>query len=112
MFSSVPMPHHWISLSPYASKRVCNSWLWSSVSFPLYIFHFGPSMSLTCALLGASDTGCTTFVNTLCKSEVLSHKISDSPKTAHVEEGIRIKPVNVGALQPQTWFFGAHLLPF
>jgi cell division control protein 11 len=48
-------------------------------------------------LLGASGTGRTTFVNTLCESEVLSHKISDSPETAHVEEGIRIKPVNVGA---------------
>lgn len=37
-------------------------------------------------------------MNTLCESEVLSHKVSDSPETAHVEEGIRIKPVNVGAL--------------
>ena len=45
---------------------------------------------------GASGTGRTTFVNTLCESEVLSHKGSDSPETAHVEEGIRIKPVNVG----------------
>ncbi len=26
----------------------------------------------------------------------MSHKISDSPETAHVEEGIRIKPSNVG----------------
>ena len=50
------------------------------------------------ALLGASGTGRTTFVNTLCESEVLSHKVSDSPETAHVEEGIRIKPANVGAL--------------
>jgi cell division control protein 11 len=49
--------------------------------------------------LGASGTGRTTFVNTLCESEVLGHKVSDSPETAHVEEGIRIKPVNVGALQ-------------
>ena len=80
--------------------------------FLWYVFHFGPSTSLTCALLGTSDTRRTTFVNTLCKSEVLSHKISDSPETAHVEEGIRIKPVNVSALQPQTWFFRAHLLPF
>lgn len=45
---------------------------------------------------GASGTGRTTFVNTLCESEVLPHKISDNPDTAHVEEGIRIKPVNVG----------------
>lgn len=49
--------------------------------------------------LGASGTGRTTFVNTLCESEVLGHKVSDSPETAHVEEGIRIKPVNVGPLQ-------------
>jgi cell division control protein 11 len=47
-------------------------------------------------LTGASGTGRTTFVNTLCESEVLAHKISDNPDTAHVEEGIRIKPVNVG----------------
>lgn len=37
-------------------------------------------------------------MNTLCESEVLAHKVSDTPETAHVEEGIRIKPVNVGAL--------------
>ena len=46
--------------------------------------------------LGASGTGRTTFVNTLCESEVLQHKVCDSPETAHLEEGIRIKPVNVG----------------
>ena len=49
------------------------------------------------SLIGASGTGRTTFVNTLCESEVLAHKVCDSPETAHVEEGIRIKPVNVGA---------------
>jgi cell division control protein 11 len=38
-------------------------------------------------------------VNTLCESEVLAHKISDNPDTAHIEEGIRIKPVNVGKTQ-------------
>lgn len=47
---------------------------------------------------GASGTGRTTFVNTLCESEVLNHKMSDNPESAHVEEGIRIKPCNVGAL--------------
>lgn len=45
---------------------------------------------------GASGTGRTTFVNTLCESEVLQHKVCDSPDTAHLEEGIKIKPVNVG----------------
>lgn len=51
--------------------------------------------NLNC-VLGASGTGRSTFVNTLCESEVLSHKISDNPETAHIEEGIKIKPVNVG----------------
>ena len=46
---------------------------------------------------GASGTGRTTFVNTLCESEVLAHKVSDNPDMAHIEEGIKIKPVNVGA---------------
>jgi hypothetical protein len=46
--------------------------------------------------LGASGTGRTTFVNTLCESEVLAHKVSDNPEGAHIEEGIRIKPVNIG----------------
>ena len=50
-----------------------------------------------CVLPGASGTGRTTFVNTLCESEVLAHKVSDDPATAHVEQNIRIKPVNVGA---------------
>ena len=48
-------------------------------------------------LPGASGAGRTTFVNTLCESDVLAHKQSDSPETAHIEEGIRIKPVNVGS---------------
>lgn len=50
----------------------------------------------TRSFLGASGTGRTTFVNTLCESEVLAHKVSDNAETTHVEEGIRIKPVNVG----------------
>ncbi|KAG6868326.1 hypothetical protein C0993_004935 [Termitomyces sp. T159_Od127] len=53
-------------------------------------------VQFTVMVVGTSGTGRTTFVNTLCESEVLSHKISDNPDTAHVEEGIRIKPVNVG----------------
>ncbi|KAG6850323.1 hypothetical protein H0H93_014898 [Arthromyces matolae] len=51
-------------------------------------------VQFTLMVVGASGTGRTTFVNTLCESEVLAHKISDNPDTAHVEEGIRIKPVN------------------
>jgi cell division control protein 11 len=60
--------------------------------FPIFSSWFG----IECAFLGASGTGRTTFVNTLCESEVLAHKIADNSDTAHVEEGIRIKPANVG----------------
>jgi len=43
--------------------------------------------------------GRTTFVNTLCGRKVLSHKESDDPTIAHVEEGVKIKPITVGKLQ-------------
>ncbi|KIJ45478.1 hypothetical protein M422DRAFT_250798 [Sphaerobolus stellatus SS14] len=52
-------------------------------------------VQFTLMVVGASGTGRTTFVNTLCESEVLTHKASDNADAAHVEEGIRIKPVNV-----------------
>jgi cell division control protein 11 len=45
---------------------------------------------------GASGTGRTTFVNTLCGKQVLGHKEVDDPTTAHVEEGVKIKPITVG----------------
>lgn len=41
---------------------------------------------------GQSGTGRTTFVNTLCESEVLSHKDLAEPARAHEEDGIKIKP--------------------
>ena len=41
-------------------------------------------------------------MNTLCESEVLAHKVSDNPDMAHIEEGIKIKPVNVGAYPPSS----------
>ncbi|KKA26465.1 hypothetical protein TD95_000124, partial [Thielaviopsis punctulata] len=44
---------------------------------------------------GASGTGRTTFVNTLCGKTVLSHKDCDDPNTAHIEEGVKITPVTV-----------------
>lgn len=47
-------------------------------------------------LLGQSGTGRTTFVNTLCESEVISHREATSAELAHVEDGIKIKPVTVG----------------
>ncbi|KAJ7102188.1 septin [Mycena belliarum] len=52
-------------------------------------------VQFTLMVVGASGTGRTTFVNTLCESEVLVHKVSDRPEMAHIEEGIKIKPVNV-----------------
>ncbi|THC87095.1 hypothetical protein EYZ11_013459 [Aspergillus tanneri] len=45
---------------------------------------------------GASGTGRTTFVNTLCGKKVLEGKDADDAANAHVEEGVRIKPVTVG----------------
>jgi cell division control protein 11 len=37
-------------------------------------------------------------VNTLCGKKVLQHKDSDDPTAAHVEEGVKIKPITVGRL--------------
>lgn len=62
-----------------------------------------------CWFLGASGTGRTTFVNTLCESEVLAHKVSDNPEGAHVEEGIRIKPVNVGKQIQEAFLYTSRL---
>ncbi|RHZ74294.1 hypothetical protein CDV55_109028 [Aspergillus turcosus] len=45
---------------------------------------------------GASGTGRTTFVNTLCGKKVLESKDADDAASAHIEEGVRIKPVTVG----------------
>lgn len=47
------------------------------------------------------SAGRTTFVNTLCDKTILGHKESDDPTTAHVEEGVKIKPVTVGTQTPQ-----------
>ncbi|KAL7411349.1 GTP binding protein [Mrakia frigida] len=52
-------------------------------------------VGLTIMVCGASGTGRTTFVNTLCESAVLSHKELDTPENAHLEEKIKIKPVQV-----------------
>lgn len=41
-------------------------------------------------------TGRTTFVNTLCGKKVLQSKDADDAANAHLEEGVRIKPVTVG----------------
>ena len=50
---------------------------------------------------GASGTGRTTFVNTLCGRRVLQHKAADDPTAAHVEEGVKIQPITVG-MSPQS----------
>ncbi|KAK0225589.1 septin [Armillaria fumosa] len=52
-------------------------------------------VQFTVMVVGASGTGRTTFVNTLCESGVLPHKVCDDPHHAHAEEPIRIKPHNV-----------------
>ncbi|KAM0756180.1 Septin [Meredithblackwellia eburnea MCA 4105] len=52
-------------------------------------------LQFTVAVCGQSGTGRTTFVNTLCESEVLTHKELPSPDRAHEEDGIKIQPVNV-----------------
>jgi hypothetical protein len=41
-------------------------------------------------------TGRTTFVNTLCGKRVLQAKDADDAANAHLEEGVRIKPITVG----------------
>lgn len=41
--------------------------------------------------------GRTTFVNTLCGRKVLQGKDADDATNAHLEEGVRIKPITVGA---------------
>lgn len=40
--------------------------------------------------------GRTTFVNTLCGRKVLEGKDADDANNAHLEEGVRIKPITVG----------------
>ncbi|KAJ3991533.1 septin [Lentinula boryana] len=52
-------------------------------------------VGFTIMVVGASGTGRTTFVNTLCESEVLPHKDCDNPETAGLEASISIKPVNL-----------------
>lgn len=79
-------------------SRAFSSPLWSLVS--TFKFTQFCSTHRVARLPGASGTGRTTFVNTLCESDVLSHKECDSPDTAHVEDGIRIKPATVGQWSP------------
>ncbi|CAA7261790.1 unnamed protein product [Cyclocybe aegerita] len=52
-------------------------------------------VQFTIMVVGASGTGRTTFVNTLCEADVLQHKEIESPESVHLEQGIKIKPANV-----------------
>lgn len=46
-------------------------------------------------VVGASGTGRTTFINTLCNANVMEHKEVDDPTNAHLEDEISIQPVTV-----------------
>lgn len=48
------------------------------------------------SVTGQSGTGRTTFVNTLCESEVLGRKETVAPELAHQEDGITITSQTVG----------------
>lgn len=68
---------------------------------PLHLIH-SPLLGRTApahapSVAGQSGTGRTTFVNTLCETEVLAHKEAVPAELAHQEDGIRMKPVTVGA---------------
>ncbi len=78
------------------SRRVYNSALWSVVLQELVCSHqHNPRWSNR--KLTACPIGRTTFVNTLCGKKVLQGKDADDATNAHLEEGVRIKPITVGA---------------
>lgn len=62
----------------------------------MFIIHLGLSCQESTNHL---HSGRTTFVNTLCGKKVLQSKDSDDPTHAHLEEGVKIKPITVGRLQ-------------
>lgn len=53
-------------------------------------------ISFTLMVVGASGTGRTTFVNTLCNKQVLEHKYSDDAENAHLDQTVVIKAHQVG----------------
>lgn len=69
---------------------------WSSRLFALYQFIADLLLCSLTRFPGQSGTGRTTFVNTLCETDALGHKELPSPEMAHLEDGIKIKPVTVG----------------
>lgn len=52
-------------------------------------------VQFTMMVVGASGTGRTTFINTLCNANVMEHKEVDDPANAHLEDEISIRPVTV-----------------
>ena len=56
------------------------------------------------------DAGRTTFVNTLCGRKVLHAKDADDAANAHLEEGVRIKPITVGKISPATCLLERFLI--
>jgi cell division control protein 11 len=59
----------------------------------------------------ACGIGRTTFVNTLCGKKVLQGKDADDATNAHLEEGVRIKPITVGAFLSILTFYVKSLAP-
>lgn len=76
-------------------SRASNSPLWSLVRL-LSQFKEDLARPDPFCSKGASGTGRTTFVNTLCEADVLAHKESEPPESAHMEQRIKIKPATVG----------------
>ncbi|ODV92905.1 hypothetical protein CANCADRAFT_95192 [Tortispora caseinolytica NRRL Y-17796] len=52
-------------------------------------------VSFTLMVVGASGTGRTTFVNTLCGKKALDHMEHEDPANAHLDPSISITPVSV-----------------
>jgi cell division control protein 11 len=59
------------------------------------------SSSLSSEPVLTVQQGRTTFVNTLCGKRVLQPKDADDAANAHLEEGVRIKPVTVGTCKEE-----------
>lgn len=73
--------------------------------FSFIDFHRNATKKIICQAIAnvlslSLSAGRTTFVNTLCNKDVLTHKNADDPTDAHVEDGVKIKPVTVGTLLP------------
>ena len=73
------------------SRKESSSPSWSVVL--LALVSYPPTTS---PAIAKPSSGRTTFVNTLCGKKVLQSKDSDDAANAHLEEGVRIKPVTVG----------------